>query len=181
MTKSKLILRPFIALILFTSLASSGAQAATTSDINWSVSGPLTLVEGEALWGAYVTGLYRLTPEFSVGGESGFQIGSQSFGTVSATMWNIPILVTGLYHFDIAGAGNIKPFVGAGIGLAILHGGVSGVTVPAGTSTSSTSAKFEGLAHLGANFGATPGFMADIRIGFLDSSFVFAPTVGYAF
>jgi hypothetical protein len=178
MTKSNLVLRPLLAFLFLVSFT-TGAQAATTGETRWAVSGPLTLIDGTAHWGAYLTGLYRITPEISVGGESGFFIGSQGAGTVSVTTWEIPILLTGLYHFDIQGMKDISPFVGAGIGLGILHGGLSGVVVPAGTSTSDTSAKFQALAHLGANFGAIPGFLADIRIGVIDSSFVFAPTVGY--
>ncbi len=172
MTKTNLVLRSLIALLFVVSLAPSKALAAG-SDIKWAISGPLTLVEGNATWGAYIDAFfYNPAPDFEIGVESGFFIRSETFGTTSVTAWNIPILATGIYHFTLQGSSDIKPFVGASLGLAIVHGS-------AGALGSDTSAKFQGHAHLGANFGAIPGFFADIRLGFLDSSFNFGPTVGY--
>jgi hypothetical protein len=154
--------------------------------IHWNVSGPFALVGGTATFGAFVSGDYYITREITVGGESGFLIGSNS----GFTEWEIPIVPTAKYHFLIQTMPNLRPYVGVGLGLGIAHfssGGAETVTVNGTTETltvggsSGTEAVFHGEIQLGTAFQDGPGLMAVLRLGIIDSSFLFAPSVGWNF
>ncbi len=133
----------------------------------FSVSGPLSLLDGELYWGANVGYLMDLNSDLKVGGETGFYIYP---GTV--TGWVIPIVGAVIYDLKMD-TGSITPFVGASLGLCI-------ASVSAG-GFSSTSAKFAGYAHLGAYFGSDQRLFADIRLGTMAETFLLAPTIGYRF
>ena len=159
-----------------THYSSHTSGGSDVGDLRWSVSGPFTLIDGSMYFGAYVDGLYRLNKDFSVGGESGFMIHSESVGTVSVTVWNIPILAKGVYYIPMS-SGDILPFVSAAVGLGIVHGSAS-VAVP---GSSDTSVKFEALFGGGAYFGQAKNFFAEVKFGTMSSSFALAPTVGWRF
>jgi hypothetical protein len=155
------------------------SSSSTPQGIQWNVMGPLQLVGGTAMFGANVSGDYFIRNDISVGGESGFMIGSSN----SVTFWEIPFVVTGKYHFSMAQMPNWRPYVGAGMGLSIFHGGVGsitigGVTVPGG---SSTQGDFRGELKVGTAFQSGPGWLAEIKLGIINSSFLFAPSVGWQF
>jgi hypothetical protein len=154
-----------LALAPFTAKAETGVT-------KMAVSGPLMVLEGDAFWGANFSVYHGVTEDFDIGGETGFFIHSSN----GVTSWVIPIIPTGLYHFDI-GAPTFLPFVGLGLGVGITHSKVS----LGSFSASGTSTNFEGLIHLGANIGETHRFFGDIKLGVLDSSFVFMPTIGWFF
>lgn len=158
-------------------LLSVGVAHANVGDTRIGVSGPISIVEGDAYWGLNFTVLHEVVPNLEIGGETGFHYRSVSttVSTVSASAWIIPIMPTGIYRFEVSPT--FTPFVGLGLGLGIIH-----VSASAGTaSASATEAKFEGLAHLGARFGSDQNFFADIRLGLLSSSFVFIPSIGLFF
>jgi hypothetical protein len=160
-----------LCLSLFT-LAARGE----VGDTRIGVSGPVMVLEGSAFWGANFTALHQISPNVEVGGETGFHIWSKSSGGASASVWSIPIMPTVLYSFD-TNTPTFTPFVGLGLGVAVLHANVN----LGGLEGSGTAVKFEGLAHLGAKFGAAKNFFADIKLGLLDSSFVFIPSIGWFF
>lgn len=160
-----------------TPAAAGTAHGSTQGATTINVSGPITLLEGEVMWGGYVSVLHEIVPSFKLGLESGFQYWSTSVGSASASLWNIPVLATGIYQFDLSAAPTFHPFVGAGLGIGIAHGSISTSSV----AGSDTEAEFQGLAHLGAAFGAQSGFFVDMRIGVLSSNFLFAPTIGVSF
>jgi len=142
-----------------------------------SVSVPVTFVDGNAFWGGYVDYLPTVAPHIQAGIETGFQIWSDSEDDVSANEWVVPILLTGLYNFDI-GVPAITPFAGLGLGVAIAH---ASVDLGGGLNGDGTEAVFEGLVHGGVKFGPTKKFFFDMRLGIIDSSFAIAPSVGFSF
>ncbi len=159
---------------------SSSSSHSGSGMIDWGVAGPLTLIGGTAYWGATVTGLYEIMPDLSIGGETGFQFASAT----GATLWNIPILLSGRYMLHIQGLGsNMKPFVGLGIGMGIASAGVSVAVGSVTVGASSTSAVFEMMAHAGMIFSdhGNKGLFARLSMGVMSSSFAFAPSVGYYF
>lgn len=161
----------------------SGASQFSFSDVQYTVGGPVTFLDGTAMWGAYVNGMWKMMPNFSVGAETGFHIGSAGAAGISATIWEIPLLATGFFHFQIPDAPALSPFVGLGVGLGFYHGSVGSVTISGITvgGGSSTDVNFETQAHLGASFGPEKRWVADLRLGLANSSFLFSPTVGYRF
>jgi hypothetical protein len=172
----------FSLLATFCALSTS-AFAAThgggSSDIQWGVQGPFELINGNAYWGAYVSGDYPLMNDITIGGESGFLIGSSN----GISIFDIPIAVTGKYHLNMSSMPNWRPYVGAALGLSVLHTGGGTVTVGnvTGTAASDTSAKFRFEAKVGTAFQPGPGLMSEIRLGVVDGNFLFAPSIGYNF
>lgn len=143
----------------------------------FSASGPITLIDGSMYYGAYLTLLHEISPNLMIGGETGFAYRSETVSGVSASSWDIPILPTALYYFDMPQTPTFAPMIGIGLGVGVLH-----ATVTLGAqSASATEAKFQGTLHLGAAFGEGRNFFVDLRPGILDSFFVFAPTIGYTF
>ena len=153
------------------------SSSSHSTDIYWNVAGPFALLDGTALFGAFVSADYFITPVISVGGESGFLIGSSN----SVTTWEIPIVPTGKYHFRIPSAPNLRPYAGLGIGLGILHSGASVTVAGVPVSASSTGAKFHFEVKGGTAFQDGPGLMAELRMGVVDGSFLFAPSIGWNF
>lgn len=141
------------------------------------VSGPISLIDGEIFWGPYFDVLHEIYPNLWIGGETGFQYWSDSQGGASANVWIIPILPTGIYHFDISETPTFSPFVGLSLGIAIVHGSIS----LGALSASDTEADFEGFLHLGATFGEEKHLFGDIRLGVIDGEFLFSPGVGWYF
>ncbi len=137
---------------------------------------PVMLLEGEAFWGADLFVLHGVSPNWEIGGETGFHIWSKSVGSVSATAWVIPVLPTAIYNFDVDSK-SFSPFLGVGLGVGVAHVGLSIGSI----SASGTKALFEGLAHVGAKFGESKNFFIDMKLGILDSSFVFLPSIGLNF
>lgn len=148
------------------------AAKADTGVTQFAVSGPLMVLDGDAFWGANFSAFHGVTEDVDVGGETGFFIHSAN----GYTAWVIPVIPTFLYHFDI-GAPTFKPFLGLGLGVGITHSKVSIL----GASSSGTSVNFEGLVHLGAKIGESKRFFTDMKLGLLDSNFVFLPTIGWVF
>ncbi|MGZ3696350.1 MAG: hypothetical protein ACXVBE_05350 [Bdellovibrionota bacterium] len=137
------------------------------------VSGPLMVIHGDAYFGANFSAYHGVTEDFDLGGETGFFYHSGS----GFSSWVIPVIPTGLYHFDI-GNPTFKPFAGLGLGIGITH---TKVDLGTNLSASGSSTNFMGLIHLGAAMGATQQFFGDIKLGLLDGDFVFMPTVGWFF
>lgn len=160
-----LLLSLILAMAPFTARAETGIT-------KFAVSGPIMVLDGNAYWGANFSAYHGVTEQFDVGGETGFYYHSSN----SVSTWVIPIVPTGLYHFDI-GAPTFKPFVGLGLGVGITH---ASVTV-GGFTAGGTHTNFEGLVHLGATIGASQQFFGDIKLGLLDDNFVFNPTIGWFF
>jgi hypothetical protein len=157
--------------------AYSSPTSSSDGSIHWNVAGPLELIDGNVLFGALISGDYFIRNDISVGGESGFMIGSFNGGT----NFEFPIVATGKYHFRIASASNLRPFVGLGMGLSILHSSVNTTVGPITVSGSSTDAKFRFEVKGGTSFQQSPGWMAELRMGVVGSGFLFMPSVGYEF
>lgn len=129
------------------------------------------------MFGAYFSGDYFIQHDISLGGETGFFIGSSN----SVTFWEIPIVATGKYHFAMSGMPNWRPYVGLGLGIGIVHAGVSATVGTLTVSGSDTSAKFHGELKVGTAFQEGPGLMAEIRLGLVGSGFLFVPAIGWNF
>jgi opacity protein-like surface antigen len=160
--------------------APSLSHAADSNGVNYAVSGPLTLVDGNAFWGANFKVGYKLTKDWTIGGGTGFFIWHKSYDVpnTSSTQWFIPLMPEGYYGID-AGLANFHPYVGLGLGVAIVHTSISfGGSIPTATDT---SVKFDGLLHAGARIGSEQHFFVDMGIGLLDGNFQFAPNIGWLF
>lgn len=138
--------------------------------------GTFALLSGTAGVGGTFGYLFEVGENFSAGVESGFYYWSQSAGSLSASVWVIPIMPTFRYFFP-SSKGSVIPFVGVSAGIGITSGSVSSGSA----SASATQVNFEGLLHLGLEFGGDKHIFIDPKIGIINSSFVFLPTVGVFF
>ena len=100
------------------------------------------------------------------GGQTGFYIGPSD-----PTTWLIPILATGSYEFKVAG--EIKPYLGIGLGLSFAHASLGNV--------SASSTDFAFLFKPGVNFGDAHRCYFELPIGTMGSGFALLPSIGYHF
>ncbi len=162
-------------LILCLSLFAATAKA-EVGETRFGVSAPLMLLDGNAFWGGNLIALYQLDNNWEVGGETGFHTRSTSISSASGSTWVIPIMPTVLYNFDM-NTPKFTPFVGLGLGVGISRSSLSFL----GFDVSNTDVNFEGLVHLGAKFGASKNLFTDMKLGLLDDTFIFLPSIGWFF
>ena len=169
-----------ILLLATLALLSPSLSHAINGDTRYAVSGPIDLVDGNAFWGANFKVGYKLTKDWTVGGGTGFFYWHKNYDTssLSSTQWFIPLTPEGYYNFD-AGLANFHPYLGLGLGVAIIH---SSIGSPSGIQgVSDTSVKLDGMLHIGARLGAEQQFFFEIGLGILDDNFQFAPNIGWIF
>lgn len=181
MKANKLRIRAWVTVLCLFSSAGWAAErapaAGQSNEVRIGLSGPVSFLEGEPVWGPYLDFMFDFAPGLKLGGETGFQYWSDSAGTASANLWILPLLVKGLYYYELKDKKAFTPFLGASLGLAIVHGSMTLGAI----SASATEAKFEGLLHAGADLGESRQFFVDLRLGVVDSSFLLAPTLGIYF
>lgn len=137
------------------------------------IGAPVMIANGYTYWGGNLSVLHGVSSNLDLGLETGFHTHSEG----AASLWVIPVMPTLLYNFD-AGS-SFHPFIGMGLGIGIVHLSISGFGMFG--SIGATNVEFEGLAHIGAKFGEGKNFFADMKLGLLDSTFIFLPTIGWFF
>ena len=177
MTKMNQILILSAGILTFAISASALAESPPLGSTTFSVSGPITVVDGDAFFGANFNFMHEVVPNLSLGLESGFFYWSDSSYSASANQWFIPILPTLLYHFASSTNLTLTPFIGVSVGIAILHTSISADVL----SLSETDTKFQTYAHLGLAFGADQRIFLDTKVGVVASNFMIAPTFGVSF
>lgn len=176
---------PFLSVLCLVplSLLSPAARAMEVKelkDTHFMFSGPVTWIAGEAFWGGYLTVVQKIAERTYFGGETGFMVWSDSGadGSVAKTEWVLPMLPTILYEFEMREAAGFHPFLGLGLGAALVH---ASVDLGGGIGVSGTEFEFEGLAHLGATFGSSETAFLDLRLGLVKDEFAIGPTIGIRF
>ena len=129
----------------------------------------LAILKSEIGFGVAATLIFKIIRDVPlyVGIESGFY----RWGGISTS--SFPVLATLLYRLRI-GESNVTPYMGVSAGVSI-------TAVTAGIS--STKAQFEGLGRVGVEFelDRQTAIFVEPKLGILDTSFVFLPTVGIVF
>lgn len=149
--------------------SSSGSSVWDSSPTTFSISGPLTLLDGSAYWGVAGTIKHEFYPALFAAIDTGLHFRSGA--------WFFPIMPAIYYNVPLDMGSNVTPFIGLSMGLAISHSSVTVLT----TTVSDTSAQFDMLFHFGANFGQEQKIFADVKLGVLGGAFQFSPAIGYNF
>lgn len=171
--KQLIIFKSLLLLLFFTF---SNQSFASKGDLHSTVTGPISLIDGELGWGAYGDVFFEAWDNIGIGLESGFFYWSDEVANISAELWTIPLLIGGRYYFRDVNE-YLTPIVGLSLGTSIAHGSLS----VGAASASDTTLVFQGHAYVGAYIGKEQKFMTTIRLGLVDDNFMVAPSIGYRF
>lgn len=164
-------------LLLGLSLLGSTAQA-NVGDTRIGVAAPLMIYRDDPYWGANLSVYREYRKDVEFGLESGFFFWPKKDSNSKARSWVVPIVPTILYNLDTQGSTSFTPFVGFGLGGAIIH---TNALEHAVEVVSETKVKVNVLAHVGAKFGGGRNFFIDLKIGMLDGEKAFHPSIGWFF
>lgn len=138
----------------------------------------LPILSGTVGIGGELQLMVQVSEEAAIGLHTGYMRWSDSDGSLSGSLSNIPVLASFLYRFHVSGS-SARPFLGLTAGIGILSG-----TLSSGTdSISGSNVVFNGYARFGIeiDMGTQSAFFIDPKAGLLKSVFIFAPTIGVIF
>jgi hypothetical protein len=159
-----------IALLTLIALNSYSEDSTTSlKPAELGVSGPFTLIDGKAFFGANLHFLAPMDDSIMMGGTSGVHFHSETgFSTVL-----VPLDFTARYTLG-ANKYSVVPFIGTSLGLTF-----SKTSFDTPGIDSVTSTKFQGLLHVGVHLNSF--LFAQLSVGTTLESFTLAPHIGIKF